>query len=185
MFCSKCGAENVLRQRYCRQCGMLMLSDTDFGFDRRVVQKLTRLREGDCQFEKLALTLRNVRSSLTLSFVFLILLSVGLTARGQVHIVLFLLVGALMVCGWQLRRFLGLFRELMGTRHASGELIQSAVSNFGELPDGFSLSGNLRRRQTAPFSVAQRTKLSLNDPSNGFTIPTPRIGESSPEPRVS
>jgi hypothetical protein len=159
VFCSKCRAENVLQQRFCRQCGMLMLSDTDFSLDQRVVQELTRLREGDCQLEKLVLTLESVGNSLTLSFVFLILLSVVLAARGQVHIDLFLSVGAQMVTGWQFRRFLSLFREFMGARRASAELMRSAASNSGELPDGSSLSGNLRRRQTSPLSVSQRTTL--------------------------
>ena len=162
-----------------------MASDTDFSFDRRVVQEFTRLRGGGCQLEKLALTLRNLRNSLTLSFAFLILLSVELAARGQAHICLFLLVGALVVSGWQFRRFLSLFRESIGTPRVSPELIRSAVGNSGELPAGSPSSDNLRCQQTASASVSQRTTQRLNNPGNRFTIPAVRIGKSSPEPRVS
>ena len=183
MYCSRCGSENVLKQRYCRQCGMLMLTDPEFCIDQRVVAEMARLREGDCQLGKLALTLRNVRNSLTLSFVFLVLLSVGLATRNQVHIDLFLLVGALVVCGWQFRGFLGLFREFMGTRHTPAELMRG-TDNYAELLAGFSLSGNLRRRQTAPLSVTERTTMGLEDPRNRFTIPTMRIDEPSTEARV-
>jgi uncharacterized membrane protein YvbJ len=39
MFCARCGAENALRQRYCRQCGML-LTEVNMGMDKQVSQKL-------------------------------------------------------------------------------------------------------------------------------------------------
>ena len=185
VFCPKCGAENLSQQRYCRQCGMLTPSDPDFIFDRRIVQEFTRLREGDCQLGKLVLILRNVHNSLTLSLAFLILLLVELVARGQVHITLFLLVGALMVSGWQFRRFLKLFHKFMDTPRASSELKRSAVGDSGELPASSPLSDNLRWQQTAPILASQRTTQRLTNPRNRFRIPAAGFSKSSPEPRVS
>ena len=175
MFCPRCGAENVLQQRYCRQCGVLTQSDPDSRFDQLGIPELARLLEGDCQLEKLALTLRNVRNSLTLSFAFLILLSIELAARGQVHINLFLLVGALMVSGWQFRRFLKLFRKFRGTPKASAELKRNAVGDSGELPASSPLSDNLKCQQSAPISVSQRTTQRLNKARNPIRHPCRQI----------
>ena len=183
MYCSRCGAENILKQRYCRQCGMLMLTDPEFCIDQRVVAEMARVREGDCQLGRLALALRSVRNSLTLSIVFLVLLSVGLATRGQVHIDLFLLVGAMVVCGWQFRHSLALFREFMATRNAPAQLMRG--TNSAELAAGSLLSGNLRRRQTAPLSVTERTTIGLEDPRRRFTIPTVRLDESATGARAS
>ena len=56
MFCTGCGAENTLsalKQKYCRWCGMLILTNTEFSLDERVAQELARLREEDRQLTKL------------------------------------------------------------------------------------------------------------------------------------
>jgi hypothetical protein len=183
MFCSKCGAENVLQQRFCRQCGVLLRSDPDPSLDQRVLQELTRLGEGDCRPEKLVLTLRSVRHSLTLSFVFLILLSVVLAARCQLHIDLFLMAGALVVCCWHFRRFLNVFHEFMGARKSS-DLGRTASTNSGEFPDASSLSGSFGSRQTSPLSTSQRTTQRLKYSAKRFSIPPLRIRRTSPAPRV-
>ena len=177
MFCSRCGAENTLQQKYCRQCGMLLLTDTEFSPDQRVAQELSRLREGDCQIGRLALSLRNVRNSLWASFVFLIILSVALAARGNVHVDLFLLVGSLVICGVQFRRFQRLFREFVYSRNVRADLATGRRGTEDLFPAP-SLIGRSNRRQTAPLSVTEQTTLSLLGPNNRFVAPTIRMDEA-------
>ena len=131
MFCTRCGVENFLRQRYCRQCGLL-LTEPDLALDSRVSQELAKLREGDCQVGKLTLSAKSVSNSLIASLIFLLLLSIRLVTRGQVHLDLLLLLGSLLVCYSQFRRFRGLFREFIRQRYASQAL--QAENNSAALP---------------------------------------------------
>jgi hypothetical protein len=177
MFCPRCGAENVLRQRYCRQCGLLLI-EVDPAVDKRVSQELAKLRESDCQLGNLALTAKSVSNSLIASLVFLVLLTVRMTSRGQVHIDLLLLIGSLLVCFWQFRRFRGLFRAFLRARYSSAEL-NPALNDSAELP-AVELSFDSRRRQTAPLSITEQTTLGLRN-ANRFLIPTVPLDESSRE----
>jgi hypothetical protein len=177
MFCARCGAEHSLRQRYCRQCGIL-LAEVDSGLDQRVSQELAKLREGDCRLGNLALNAKTVSNSLIASLVFLLLLTVRMVNRGEVHIDLILLIGSLLVCGWQFRRFRRLFREFIRERYSSSPFIQ-AQDNSAELPV-LELSIDRSRRQTAPLSVTEQTTLGLKD-ANRFLIPTVPLNEPSRE----
>ena len=172
MFCSRCGAENTLHQKYCRQCGRLLLTDTEFSLDQRMALELARIRNGDCQIGRLALTLRNVRNSLFASFVFLVILSVALAARGQAHIDLFLLAGSLVICGVQFKRFQRLFRDFVYSRNASPELT-SGGKHSGDLYQTKLAISRSNRRQTAPLSVTEQTTMSLAQSSSRFVAPTP------------
>ena len=175
MFCAGCGAENILRQRYCRQCGLL-LTEIDSVVEKRVSQQLTKLREGDCQVGNLALSAKSAGNSLVASFIFLFLLTIRMITRGQVHLDLLLLVGSLLVCGWQFRRFRRLFREFMRQRYSSPQAMQ-AESSSAELPTvefKFDSAG----RQTAPLSVTEQTTLGLKD-ANRFLVPTVPLKEST------
>jgi hypothetical protein len=176
MFCARCGAENVLRQRYCRQCGIL-LTEVDSTMDKRVSQQLAKLREGDCQVGNLALNAKSVSNSLVASLVFLLLLTVRMVTRGEAHIDLLLLIGSLLVCAWQFRRFRGLFRAFLRERYSS-QLIQ-APNDVAELP-ALGLSFDPSRRQTTPLSVTEQTTLGLKD-ANRFLIPTVPLNEPSRE----
>jgi hypothetical protein len=176
MFCARCGAESVLRQRYCRQCGTV-LTEVDSALGQRVSQELARLREGDCRLGNLALNAKTVSNSLTASLVFLLLLTVRMVTRGEVHIDLLLLIGALLACGWQFRRFRRLFREFMRERYSS-QLIH-APNDSAELPS-FGLGFDPSRRQTAPLSVTEQTTLGLKD-AHRFLIPTVPLNEPSRE----
>lgn len=144
---------------------MLLLTDTEFSLDQRVGQELARLREGDCQIGRMAFSLRNVRNSFSLSFVFLIILSVALALRGQVHIDLFLLAGSLVVCGIQFRRFQRLFREFVYSRTSPAELTASRGGNLDSFPMPLAMG---RSRQTAPLSVTEQTTMSLALPGSRF-----------------
>src|SRR5262249_51973095 len=97
MFCARCGAGNVLGQRFCRQCG-LSLTEGDLAVDKRVSQELAKLREGDCQLGHLALSAKSASNSLIAALIFALLLTVRMITRGQVHVDLLLLVGSLLAC---------------------------------------------------------------------------------------
>ena len=178
MFCARCGTENVLRQRYCRQCGMLLLTETESGAEHRVSSELARLRQNDCQVGQMALTLRNVSNSLTASLAFLLVLTVDIAIRWQLHLDAFLLIGSLLVCAWQFRRFRGLFRQFMRDRYKVPELI-SEESNSAQLSSR-KVTLDSARRQTAPLSVTEQTTLGLKN-ANRFLIPTVRLDEPARE----
>ena len=177
MFCARCGAENVLRQRYCRQCGLL-LNDTDLALDKRASQQLAKLREDDCQLGKLGLSAKSVKNSLFASLIFLLLLTVRMVSRGQVHLDLLLLAGSLLICGWQFRRYRGLFREFMRQRYATPQMPEAQIPSFELPPVEFNFDSS---RQTAPLSVTEQTTLGLKG-KNRFLVPTVPLNES---PRVA
>ncbi len=175
MFCVRCGAENVLRQRYCRQCGIL-LTEGDSAVDKRVSQQLAKLREADCQVGNLALNAKGVSNSLVASLVFLFLLTVRMVTRGEVHIDLLLLIGSLLVCVWQFRRFRRLFRAFLRERYSSQLIVPNDSAELPRLGPSF----NPNQRQTAPLSVTEQTTLALKD-ANRFLIPTVPLNEPSRE----
>jgi hypothetical protein len=111
------------------------------------------------------------------SLVFLLLLTVRMVTRGEAHIDLLLLIGSLLVCAWQFRRFRGLFRAFLRERYSS-QLIQ-APNDVAELP-ALGLSFDPSRRQTTPLSVTEQTTLGLKD-ANRFLIPTVPLNEPSRE----
>jgi hypothetical protein len=145
--------------------------------NRRVSQELAKLREGDCRLGNLALNAKSVGNSLIASLVFLLLLTVRMVTRGEAHIDLSLLIGSLLVCGWQFRRFRQLFRAFLRDRYSSQSI--QAPNDSAELPaleHGF----DPRRRQTAPLSITEQTTLGLKD-ANRFLIPTVPLNEPSRE----
>jgi hypothetical protein len=156
----------------------MLLTEVDLGVDNRVSQELAKLRQGDCQLGNLALTAKSASNSLIASLVFLLLLTVRMAMRGQVHVDLLLLIGSVLVCFWQFRRFRGLFRALLRERYASPQFIP-APKQAAELP-AVEFSFDSRRRQTAPLSVTEQTTLALKD-ANRFLIPTVPLDETSRE----
>jgi len=152
MFCARCGAEIVLRQRFCRQCGMLLAGAVDFSLDKRVSQQLAQLRKGDCELGNLALNVRTVTNGLMASLVFLLLLSIRMAVKGQLHLDLFVLIGALSICSWQFRRFRGLFREVLHDRYSVPHLTTADQL----LPERFGFESTGSRLCRSPLLSRRR-----------------------------
>jgi len=164
MFCTGCGAENTLsasKQKYCRWCGMLILTNTEFSLDERVAQELARLREEDRQLTKLRISLNKVRHSLALSFIFLVILSVQLALNGDLHIGLFLSIFSFLMCGAQFWRFERLFHGIINRRNTSVELTISRAQIAGDLLSAISASDYSTSKLTAPMSITKPVTLDL------------------------